>query len=393
VAISFHESMRSASAAPEAAGSALGGVWRSVSSTPGSFQRTAGPVKAAVHFGFPPPRDIDAASEVWAANIHQGGGGAHASVKRIRFRKLSRRYLDLEFRTADSVSVRIIERPGRWMGGDQITKMVGELRSVASAVLGGRNLSYGVFTGERHTLDRAVVTLLAEPSSGKPIGFNALSLLPVTLRGREVEVVHLGLAMVDPEYRGRGLSAVLYGLTCMLIFFRSQLRPMWITNVSQVPAVVGLVTETFGNVFPSPDPRKRRSYDHLAIAREVMTHRQAFGVGDEAGFDERRFVITNAYTGGSDNLRKAFDEAQPHRIEAYNEMCRRELDYEVGDDFLQVGQADLATARNFLLREVPRPWLRSLAYPLLFLLVGHSVLPLLHWLSPNRAMGDLRPRG
>jgi hypothetical protein len=314
-------------------------------------------------------------------------------VKRLRFRKLSRRYLDLEFRTADSVAVRIVERPGRWMGADETAKMVGELRSVASSVLGGRSLNYGVFTGEKHTLDRAVVTLLAEPSSGKPIAFNALSLLRVTLRGREVDVIHLGLAMVNPAYRGRGLSAVLYGLTCMLVFFRNQLRPIWITNVSQVPSVVGLVTETFANVFPSPDPRKRRSYDHLVIAREIMkSHRQVFGVGDDAGFDEQRFVITNAYTGGSDNLKKSFAEAPPHRIEAYNEMCRRELDYEVGDDFLQVGQTDLATARNFLLRDVPRAWLQSIAYPLFFLLIGHSLLPVLHWLSPSRAMGDLRPR-
>jgi GNAT superfamily N-acetyltransferase len=320
-------------------------------------------------------------------------GPTRELVKRIRFRKLSRRYLDLEFFSGASSSVRIVERPGLWMGADQTNEMVEQLRSVVSRVLGGRSLDYGVFTGEKQALDRAIVTLLAERSSGAPIGFNALSLLPVTLRGRDVGVIHLGLAMVDPAYRGRGLSSVLYGLTCMLIFFRNQLRPIWFTNVSQVPSVVGNVAETFSNVFPSPDPRKRRSYDHLVIARELMkSHRRVFGVGEEAGFDERRFVITHAYTGGSDNLKHSFADVQPHRMEAYNEMCRRELDYESGDDFLQVGQIDLTTARNFLLRDVPRAWLRSLAYPLFFLLVGHSFLPVLHWLSPGRMMGDLRPR-
>jgi GNAT superfamily N-acetyltransferase len=314
-------------------------------------------------------------------------------MKRIRFRKLSRRYLDLELYTGDSLSVRIVERPGRWMSPDDTAKLIGQVRSVTRSVLGGQDLDYGVFGGERQTLERAVITLLAERSGGKPIGFNTLSLLRVPLRGREVDIIHLGLAMVDPAYRGRGLSAILYGLTCMLIFFRNQFRPIWITNVSQVPSVIGLVTETFSNVFPSPDPRKHRSYDHLVIAREMMrSHRKVFGVGDDAAFDEQRFVITNAYTGGSDNLKKSFAEAQHHRIEAYNQMCQRELDYEMGDDFLQVGQIDLATARNFLLRDLPHAWLKSLAYPLVFLLVGHSLLPVLHWLSPSRAMGDLRPR-
>jgi hypothetical protein len=202
-----------------------------------------------------------------------------------------------------------------------------------------------------------------------------------------------GTAMVDPAFRGRGLSAVLYGLTCMLLLFRNQLRPIWMTNVSQVPSVIGLVTETFSNVFPSPDPRQRRSYDHLVIARSIMKHhRKVFGVSEEAGFDEQRFVITNAHTGGSDHLKKSFGEAPSHRIEAYNQMCRQALNYDVGDDFLQVGQIDLAAARNFLLDHVPRAWLRSLVLPLVFLLANASLLPVLHWLSPRRAMGDVRPR-
>ena len=314
-------------------------------------------------------------------------------VKRIRFRKLSRRYLDLEFSTADDVVVRIVERPGRWMAPPDCAAMVEELSSIVRRTLEGRALSYGVFTGQKEPLDHAVVTLVYDAASGTPVAFNALSLLRVALRGRDVDVIHLGLAMVDPAFRGRGFSAVLYGLTCMLLLFRNQLRPIWMTNVSQVPSVIGLVTETFSNVFPSPDPRQRRSYDHLVIARSIMKHhRKVFGVSEEAGFDEQRFVVTNAYTGGSDHLRKSFVAAPPHRIEAYNQMCRRALNYDVGDDFLQVGQIDLTAARNFLLDHVPRAWLRSLALPLAFLLANASLLPLLHWLSPRRPMGDVRPR-
>lgn len=314
-------------------------------------------------------------------------------MKRRRFRKLSRRYLDLEFATADDVVVRIVERPGRWMTPIACATMVDELGSIVRRALDGRDLAYGVFTAEKEPLDNAVVTLVYDAKSRAPVAFNALSLLRIALRGHDVDVIHLGLAMVDPAFRGRGLSTVLYGLTCMLLLFRNQLRPIWMTNVSQVPSVVGLVTETFSNVFPSPDPRQRRSYDHLVIARSIMRHhRKVFGVSEEARFDEQRFVVTNAYTGGSDNLKKAFAEAPRHRIEAYNQMCRNELDYEVGDDFLQVGQIDLAGARNFLFGNVPRAWLQSLILPLTFLLAGASLLPVLHWLSPHQPMGDLRPR-
>ena len=314
-------------------------------------------------------------------------------VKRIRFRKLSRRYLDLEFATADDVGVRIVERPGRWMTPADCAAMVDELGSIVRRALGGRDLGYGVFTGQKESLDQTVITLVYDGASGSPVAFNALSLLRVALRGRDVDVIHLGLAMVDPAFRGRGLSTVLYGLTCMLLLFRNQLRPIWMTNVSQVPSVIGLVTETFSNVFPSPDPRQRRSYDHLMIARSIMKHhRKVFGVSEEAAFDEQRFVVTNAYTGGSDHLKKSFAEAPQHRIGAYNQMCRQALDYDVGDDFLQVGQIDLPAARNFLLGHMPRAWLQSLVLPLAFLLASASLLPVLHWLSPRQPMGDVRPR-
>ena len=53
---------------------------------------------------------------------------------------------------------------------------------------------------------------------GRPVAFNALSIMECELRGKPVEVLHLGLVMVDPGYRSQGLSSVLYGLTSFLIF-------------------------------------------------------------------------------------------------------------------------------------------------------------------------------
>ena len=102
-------------------------------------------------------------------------------------------------------------------------------------------------------------------------------------------------------------------------------------------------------------PDARQSFAHLQLARGIMrAHRAVFGVGDEAGFDEARFVITDAYTGGSDALKKTFEAAPKHRDEQYNAFCARELDYARGDDVLQLGRIDLAGARRYLLREVPR---------------------------------------
>ena len=120
-------------------------------------------------------------------------------------------------------------------------------------------------------------------------------------------------------------------------------------------------------------------------------HRAVFGVGEEAGFDEARFVITNAYTGGSDALKKTFESAPKHRKPEYNLFCERELDYQRGDDFLQIARIDLAASRRYLFDAVPRGSLPALLGTLGFILLQRIALPVLYWFSADRAWGVLRP--
>jgi hypothetical protein len=121
-------------------------------------------------------------------------------------------------------------------------------------------------------------------------------------------------------------------------------------------------------------------------------HRAVFGVGDDAGFDEARFVISDAYTGGSDALKKTFETAPKHRDEQYNSFCARELDYSRGDDVLQLGRIDLAGARRYLLSEVPHGSLPALLATVFVLALQQLVLPVVHWLDDTRPFGTLRPR-
>jgi hypothetical protein len=313
-------------------------------------------------------------------------------VLAVWFRALTQDYLDVALHVSPHISARVIERPGLWMPAEDAARMVGDLRRIARATVPGETLDYGVLTGSRDRLDHAIVTLLYDNATGKPVAFNALSAMEVTLHGRSAEVIHLGLVMVDPELRSHGLSWVLYGLTCLVLFVRRQLRPLWLSNVTQVPAIVGMVAETFSEVFPTPRPDARRSFEHLVLAREIMRrHRAVFGVGDDAGFDEDRFVITNAYTGGSDNLKKSFDAAPKHRDAVYNEFCLRELDYVRGDDVLQLARLDLAAAQRFVVKDIPRRSLPAVAATLAGISLNRLVLPLLHWLSADRPWGILRP--
>ena len=163
------------------------------------------------------------------------------------WRILTAEHLNMRFRPSRDVDVRIVESPGVWMRPDQLDALLDDCRTVATACLNGADLDYGIFAPDGAASARTVITLIRD-AGGRPIAFNALPLLPVSLGGERTEVLHLGLVMVDPSARSSGLSWILYGLTCFLLFARRQLRPLWISSVTQIPAIIGMVSESFNNI-------------------------------------------------------------------------------------------------------------------------------------------------
>jgi len=305
-------------------------------------------------------------------------------------RALGQDYLDLTLNASPGIRTRVVDRPGLWMAPDDLSSLLKDVRKVARATMPEGDLSYGVLGGDPERLRASVITVLYDRQSGAPVAFNALAWLPVTLRGRPERVLHLGLVMVDPAARNRGMSWLLYGFTCFILFLRHGARPLWVSNVTQVPAVFGMVAESFAGVYPAPG-RARPTFEQLLLVRQIMaSHRHAFGVGDEAGFDEARFVITNAYTGGSDDLKKAFADAPKHRKAEFNEACQRELDYARGDDFIQIGQVNMNAAQSFVWDTVPRESLPGVILSGAFLALQALVLPVLHWFDARRPWGSLR---
>lgn len=310
----------------------------------------------------------------------------------IWFKALTQEYLDVSLRPVAGITARIVQKPGLWMHRDEIDRLLADMRQIARMTLPEGDLNYGILTGDADRLAKSIVTILHDRQTGQPVAFNALAAMDVRLHGQPAEVLHMGLVMVDPSVRSQGFSWVLYGLTCLILFARNKMRPLWLSNVTQVPAIVGMVSETFSNVYPSPRPGSHRSFEHRLLARAILRdHRYVFGVGEDAGFDEDRFVITNAYTGGSNDLKKTFEAAPKHREAIYNDFCRAELDYDRGDDILQLCQLSLDTARRFVLRDVPTTSLPAVVGAIGFVTLNRLILPVVYWFSAGHTWGILRP--
>lgn len=303
---------------------------------------------------------------------------------------LSGSHLNLTFSPSKDLVVTIVEKPGLWMKAGQLEALIQDCRDIVGRCLAGQQLDYGLFAPDGGAWNRSVITLVRRKSTGQAVAFNAMPLLDVVRSGRDEQVLHLGLVMVDPAERSGGLSWILYGLTCFALFLRGGLAPLWISSVTQVPAVVGMVAETFDKVYPAQQGTVQ-SFAHRHLAHQIMqSERAAFGVGEDADFDLDRQVILNAYTGGSDNLKKSFDVAAKHREETYNQFCLKELDYGRGDDVLQIGLIDIGSGRKYLTRSTPRSAIPQLLLQAAIILAGSVLSPLMRWLDADKPFGRLR---
>ncbi|WP_371228356.1 hypothetical protein [Roseovarius sp. 2305UL8-3] len=305
-------------------------------------------------------------------------------------RSLTRRHMQLEF-TSGPHRIRILDRPGLSLPASEQAALREAVSALAMKVEPRGSLDYGVFLDDPVIWGSIVLTLIYDRETGALIAFNALRWIELDTDVSEAPVLHLGLAMVDPDYQSHGVSWILYGLTVVLLFLRGGMRPLRITSVSQVPAIIGRVALSFADVYPDAKQDRPR-FRHLSIARAIMRdHRDVFGVGDDAWFEEDGFVIRNAYTGGSDAMKKTYEEAAHHREAYVNDHCAQVLDYARGDDLLQVGQMDLPTARAYFLRDVPRESRRAVLMTAGFAILQTWIVPLLCWLDTARDWDGLQP--
>jgi hypothetical protein len=260
---------------------------------------------------------------------------------------------EVHVRLRSDVDAVIYDRPGRWMDDDALARLQADVREVAAAAVPG-SLGYGVLAGARAPFENRLVVVARHTPTGRVAGFNALPWLEVDVGGRAVTVMHFGLLVIHPRNQRQGLQGLLYGLGAFSAYHRSKDRPLWISNVTEVPAVFGAVCDQVQAPYPSFRDAAPPTPTHRALATAIMArHRHEFGVGPDAGFDAERFVITGSYTGGSDALKKTFEDAPAYRVSACNDFCRAQLDYDRGDDFLQIGQLDATVITNWLTRRIP----------------------------------------
>jgi hypothetical protein len=247
-------------------------------------------------------------------------------------------------------TIRVIDRPGETLNDLDLARLTARLREVGTACF-GQLPEYQCFTGRRADLADKVIAIAEDPD-GRMTGFCSAIILDVP---GVPATLHLGLTCVDPNARGRSLTHQL--TSRLLVRHLMRTRPLgriWVSNVACVLSSIGNVALSFDGVFPSPLGLSAPSHTHLQIADAISTrYREAIAIRPEADLDRLAFVFRRSVQ-GTVFQKRADDMRYHHRDPRLNEFYKQFMDFDRGDEVLQVGWYSLATLTRYLVRRPAR---------------------------------------
>jgi len=242
-------------------------------------------------------------------------------------------------------SIEFIYCPGRSWTDDRITALVVELRDVAGTCFGTVPL-YQCLTGERSELARNVITL-ARNAEGRLDGFSSAVIMEVAGVG---QVLHIGLTAARPETRSLGLTHRLMSKLILRYMLHRRLRGTWFTNVSCLLSTLGQFALNFEHVYPAPDGPPSPSDIHRRIARTLdESYRKPIYISADSRFEWETFVFRECSK--TTVFRKSADDKRyHHRDQKINDYYLKLLNFENGDELLQVGYLSIMTYLRYLAR-------------------------------------------
>lgn len=252
-----------------------------------------------------------------------------------------------EGRIVSKYTYEVLFYPGRYMNQMDREFLVKELVEVASECF-LEAPDYQALSGKKEELDRAVICT-SRDENGRLMGFCSALALPVENVG---DVLHLGLTCVHPDARGMNLTHHLTSkLLLKYLFKESMFKETWISNCACVLSSLGNVAMYFEDLYPSPYGVKAPAARHMKIAQAIDSHyRESIAINESAVFNSERFVFEGSVD-GTVFEKDSDDERFHHRDPAMTEYYQDLLNFERGDEALQIGKVSLLTFPKYLLRK------------------------------------------
>ncbi len=261
---------------------------------------------------------------------------------------------------ANNYRIEYLFRPGQYLDDDRLARLVEHLREVADDALGDAP-RYQCLSGEREILARNVIAVAwrrdaARPDGWRCAGFCAALLLDIEEVG---EVLHLGLTCVGNDDRGARLTHKLTSTVLVRTLLRRPFDKVWVSNVACVLSSLGNVALHFDDVHPSPFYALPPTWRHRRIAAQIARrHREEICIATDAVFEPDTFIMRGSNPPDSVFLKGEQDVRFYHREGVLNRFYRALMDFDAGDEVIQVGHASLFGMLQYAARQILLPGTR-----------------------------------
>lgn len=246
---------------------------------------------------------------------------------------------------ASTYHFEFLDRPRRRLSPTQIEALQAALRATGARCFDPLP-EYQCFSRAPDALDDKVL-VIAWTEDRQIAGF--ASAVRLSVPGVRY-VLHLGLTCVDPDHRSARLTHRLMSRLVVGFLARRPWADVWVTNVACVLSSIGNVARNFDDVYPAPGGPDVPSLIHQRIARAIdAAHREDIYILPEATLDPATYVFRGSVAGTP--FEKGADDTQyHHRDPELNAFYAQRLNFEDGDEQLQIGRYNAGTLLRYSLR-------------------------------------------
>jgi hypothetical protein len=238
------------------------------------------------------------------------------------------------------------------MDENQLKQLYREIREVATICL-DEIPNYQCLREDLRDMNRLIICV-AKNSSGKMMGFCSSYLLDI----QDEKILHMGLTCVSPEARGQKLTHKLSSkvITCFL-FNYSLTKASWVSNVACVLSSLGNLANYFDDIHPSPF-MTQITPKHIEIAQFIdKNFRDELFIRKEARFNLDTFIFEESVLGNMFQ-KELNDKRYHHRNPILNQFYKSIINFERGDEVLQIGKISWMTFPKYVLKKMTRKFLK-----------------------------------
>ena len=240
--------------------------------------------------------------------------------------------------------------PARYLDGEKLAELSARIIELG-ALCFDEVPQYQVFLGDRKAFDDKVLALAY--AGERLVGFCSMIILRVPHVG---QVLHLGLTCVHPDFRSLGLTHRLTSKAFMRYVTRAGriFTRTWVSNCAAVLSSLANVSLHFDEVYPSIKHQREPSAKHIRIAEAIaQKYRKEIYIHDTAAFDLQSFVFRGSIK-DTPFMKEESDARYYHRNRNQNDFYKGLLDFENGDELLQIGCASLGTYLKHGMQELQK---------------------------------------